>query len=70
MQQILVVFIKGYSLRKSVTKFTPKKFYEIDSSWKSVVFFPCKPFQLSLMFVSKARAHLNEALGFCLSQKY
>jgi hypothetical protein len=33
MKQILVVFIKGSSLRKSVSKFTPKKFYKIDSSW-------------------------------------
>ncbi len=31
MQQILLLFIKRSSLQKSVSKFTPKKFYEIDT---------------------------------------
>ncbi len=30
MPQILLMFIKWSSLHKSVSKFTPKKFYEID----------------------------------------
>jgi hypothetical protein len=30
MQQIYLIFIKWYSLQKRVSKFTPKKFYEID----------------------------------------
>jgi hypothetical protein len=59
MQQIIFSSNTWSSLQKSMSKFTPKKFYKID---------PWKLFQPNVVFAGKDRAYPNKALSSFLAQ--